>query len=102
MFVFTFCTLNPAVTQSGIESKNPNSQGLDSQNLNIHSPNSYSLDGILMVMTFLDKGVKRHTIALSPNYIQIDNALLENTPQVFRIFQTYFCHARTFHTTFKK
>lgn len=90
------------LNSQGLNIQSLDSQNLDSQNLNIHSPNSYSLDGILMVMTFLEKGIKRHTIALSPNYIQIDNALLENTPQVFRIFQTYFCHARTFHTTFKK
>lgn len=90
------------LNSQGLNIQSLDSQNLDSKNLNIHNPNAYNLDGILMVMAFLEKGIKRHTIALSPNYIQIDNALLENTPQVFRIFQTYFCHARTFHTIPKK
>lgn len=57
---------------------------------------SHGLSGVHMVMTFSNKGIKQHVIALSPNYMQIDNMLLNNTPQIFRIFQTYFCHARAF------
>lgn len=57
--------------------------------------NKGELTGVLIAIEFLDKDVKKHSIALAPNYLQIDNVLLENTPQIFRIFQTYFCHANT-------
>lgn len=57
--------------------------------------NKGELTGVLIAIEFLDKGIKKHSIALAPNYLQIDNVLLENTPQIFRIFQTYFCHANT-------
>lgn len=53
------------------------------------------LADILIVIEFLDKGIQKHSIELSQNYLQIDNVLLENTPQIFRIFQTYFCNANT-------
>ena len=58
--------------------------------------NSYVLSDVLMVMTFLEKGIKRHIITLSSDYIQVDNALLENTPQIFKIFKTYFCNLDIF------
>lgn len=60
--------------------------------------NQGELTGVLIAIEFLDKGIKKHNIALTPNYLQIDNVLLESNPQIFRIFQTYFCHASTLQT----
>ncbi len=53
------------------------------------------LVGVLIVITFSIKNTQQHSIALSSDYLQIDNMLLESTPQIFSIFQTYFCHAYT-------
>lgn len=57
-----------------------------------NTTNTEGLAGVLIVIRFLDKGLQKHIIALSLNYLQIDNEILKSNPQIFRIFQTYFCN----------